>query len=265
MSGLLLGLDPGGKGAFGWALAEDAPAWPLRVVRTGTADSAREALDAALGAAGSTPILAAGIDAPLHWVAEGDRAVDARLRKRIAELGAPHPAGTVQHVNSLRGACLVQGMAAALLLRERFPALPISEAHPKALLWLLGIAAPGVPASSIGFEALAGYLALAPGEVLDRRTRREPARARGREAAAAGEVPRAPGGAAPLGVGPAWTAAPRGGASEHARDAALATLAARAALHAVEGWSALAPLDPAATTLSPLSPPRGYWLPLGAS
>lgn len=53
------------------------------------------------------------------------------------EAGAPYAAGVVQDVNSLRGACLVQGVMAALKLRELYPALPITEAHPKALRWLL--------------------------------------------------------------------------------------------------------------------------------
>jgi hypothetical protein len=41
---------------------------------------------------------------------------------------------TVAHVNSLRGACLVQGVLAAVTLRERWPSILITESHPKALL-----------------------------------------------------------------------------------------------------------------------------------
>ena len=44
------------------------------------------------------------------------------------------PSGTVQSVNSLRGAALVGGTLLALRLREEFPELPITESHPKALL-----------------------------------------------------------------------------------------------------------------------------------
>jgi hypothetical protein len=44
--------------------------------------------------------------------------------------------GTVSHVNSLRGACLVQGVLIARLSRERWPEVPITESHPKALLRL---------------------------------------------------------------------------------------------------------------------------------
>ena len=79
---------------------------------------------------------AVGIDAPLYWSREGSRRSDLAVRDAIRKAGAPHAAGTVQDVNSLRGACLVQGMLAALKLREIYPDLLITEAHPKALLWL---------------------------------------------------------------------------------------------------------------------------------
>jgi hypothetical protein len=44
-----------------------------------------------------------------------------------------HP-GTVQSVNSLKGAVVVQGVLLAMRLRENAPSLPITETHPKALL-----------------------------------------------------------------------------------------------------------------------------------
>ena len=50
------------------------------------------------------------------------------------------PSGTVQQLNSLRGAALVQGLVAAMLLSQRVHGLPITETHPKAVLWLLRIA-----------------------------------------------------------------------------------------------------------------------------
>ncbi len=49
-----------------------------------------------------------------------------------------HPI-TVNHINSLRGACLIQGILVGTLLRERFPRIPLTEAHPKAVLRLMGI------------------------------------------------------------------------------------------------------------------------------
>ena len=63
--------------------------------------------------------------------------MDSELRERIRERGAPNAAGTVQQVNSLRGACLVQGMLAGVLSRQRTSGVAISESHPKAMLWLL--------------------------------------------------------------------------------------------------------------------------------
>jgi hypothetical protein len=44
------------------------------------------------------------------------------------------PSGTVQSVNSLRGAVVVQGILLAMRLRERAPAVAITETHPEALL-----------------------------------------------------------------------------------------------------------------------------------
>jgi len=82
-------------------------------------------------------LVCAGIDAPLFWSRTGARNADIVVRRAIREAGAPNAGGTVQDVNSLRGACLAQGMLAAIELRERFPGLPITEAHPKALRWLL--------------------------------------------------------------------------------------------------------------------------------
>jgi hypothetical protein len=85
-------------------------------------------------------VVAAGIDAPMFWCVDGDREADRRVRRGIAILGAPSPGGTVQNFNSLRGACVIQGILILNLLRLLFPTIQITEAHPKALLWLMGIA-----------------------------------------------------------------------------------------------------------------------------
>ena len=45
--------------------------------------------------------------------------------------------GTVQSVNSLRGAVLEGGALLAPRVREEFPGVPITESHPKALLLAL--------------------------------------------------------------------------------------------------------------------------------
>jgi len=88
----------------------------------------------------SMQLAGAGIDSPLFWVANGDRRVDQAVRAKMQALGARSVWGTVQSVNSLRGACLAQGILAAQLLRSRFPNIRITESHPKALLWLMGFA-----------------------------------------------------------------------------------------------------------------------------
>ena len=46
----------------------------------------------------------------------------------------PVASGSVLSINSLRGAALVGGMMLDLRVREIFPAVMITESHPKALL-----------------------------------------------------------------------------------------------------------------------------------
>lgn len=140
--GLFLGLDPGGAGKFGWCVLEPTGNQTiLRLVGRGVANHAQAAVAASLGAIGSGTLDSAGIDAPLFWQAHGDRHVDQLIRRNIVSIGSH--GGSVNVVNSLRGACLIQGMMAAMLLRQVCPKLPITESHPKALLWLLGIASTG--------------------------------------------------------------------------------------------------------------------------
>ena len=148
---VLLGFDPGGAEGehFGWAVLRCSPQPPLEVLASGNRSNARDAVHAAFAFVnrGASRIAAAAIDAPLSWVAHEGRQADQTVRLAVAAAGCPAAAGTVQHVNSLRGACLVGGMMAALELRQLLPNLLISESHPKALLWLLpltnGTQAPG--------------------------------------------------------------------------------------------------------------------------
>ena len=85
-------------------------------------------------------VIAAGIDSPMYWTPSGLREAEAIVRDAMRSRGAPNVGGTVQHPNSLRGAVVVQGPTTAILLRQRFPGMPITEAHPKALVWLVRIA-----------------------------------------------------------------------------------------------------------------------------
>ena len=158
---LLLGFDPGGAGAYGWAVAEHSARLPLSLRATGVTSNAEEAVTAALAVTGAgDEIKAAGIDAPLFWVSAGDRIADATVRTAICARGSA--GGTVQHVNRLQGACLVQGMLGGILLRRRFRELPLSESHPKAFLWLTGVANAALHPSAVAFTLLTQYFSGIP-------------------------------------------------------------------------------------------------------
>ncbi len=126
----VLGLDPGGKNAFGWVVLEGTFE-TARFIAGGVCTGARAAIAAAASNLEDDPA-AVGIDAPLFWTISGDRAADAFVRSQVCREGGR--GGTVSHVNSLQGACLVEGAIAAHLVRHRWAAARITEAHPKALL-----------------------------------------------------------------------------------------------------------------------------------
>lgn len=156
---VVLGFDPGGKGAFGWAIAQFDGGLPLQLKACGDADHAQEAVEdirALLGP--SEKVVAAGIDSPLYWTPSCDRAADSMVRQWLRDQGAPSPGGTVQHVNSLRGACVVQGMVCGILLRQEFGGIQICEAHPKALLWRLGLATTHRPPAEILVSDLSAFV-----------------------------------------------------------------------------------------------------------
>ena len=163
---VILGFDPGGRTGdkFGWCICL-SDLGQLRVYRTGRARNAEHALERvssellASELLRSARIVASGIDAPMFWTNTGERRVDAIIRNAgvIRDTGerrvCPHPEHqppanvkwcpyplNVQEINSLWGACLAQGLLLGRLLHgcRRFDA-PITEAHPKALLCLLGI------------------------------------------------------------------------------------------------------------------------------
>lgn len=137
---VVFGFDPGGAGSFGWAVCAFSPQLPLRLLTTGTAPHAQAAVEAALAHDFGSEVVAAGIDSPLCWTRNGSRMADRRVRRAIVRAGCTTAPGTVQHVNSLRGACLVQGIMAATELRQASPSILISESHPKAALWLMRLA-----------------------------------------------------------------------------------------------------------------------------
>jgi hypothetical protein len=155
---LYLGFDPGGENQFGWAICSRTNQ-KLYVLATGEADHAKEAFQQALGKIPSDGIVVGiGIDAPLFWSESGDRDVDKLVRDAIRQQGAKSPGGTVQTINSLRGACIVQGVMLANLLHRRFPEITITESHPKALLYLLGIANKSIHPNKVSLVDLSEYV-----------------------------------------------------------------------------------------------------------
>jgi len=116
-----IGVDPGGKQAFGLAILNDDGRFSTHCF---------SCADQAIKHLGERPT-GIGIDAPMWWSSgpSGDRRADQWIRNHY-QIGA----GTVQTTNSLRGACLVQGALFAERARQLFPAVPITETHPKAVL-----------------------------------------------------------------------------------------------------------------------------------
>ncbi|WP_102945974.1 DUF429 domain-containing protein [Stenotrophomonas sp. VV52] len=124
-----VGIDPGGELAMGWCVmtVHDAGVRLDSGICTGA--------DTCLGSIASHvegPPAAVGIDAPLYSTYDGDRVSDRRIRAAVAFAGGS--GGTVNHVNSLRGACLVQGILAAVAIAQRWPSTRVTDSHPKALL-----------------------------------------------------------------------------------------------------------------------------------
>ena len=144
---IFLGFDPGGRGKFGWAVCA-VESGQLKTIGTGLGADASTVLSAMQEVLPpDSQIMAAGIDAPLYWVSPGPRESDKALRKAIAKQGCTTASGTVQDPNSLRGACVVQGPLLAHLLHTQFPAALLTEAHPKALLYMLGKDTTRLPAA----------------------------------------------------------------------------------------------------------------------
>ena len=155
---IFIGFDPGGKKQFGWAICSPERS-RLKILQTGKSDHAEGAFKAVKEAIPyQAKIIGAGIDSPLFWVPDGGRNVDSLVRNAIKKLGAKTPSGTVQQINSLRGGCLVQGPLIANLLTEKYPGILITESHPKALLYLLGIANKDVALKSITVVDLKEYV-----------------------------------------------------------------------------------------------------------
>lgn len=129
-----LGFDPGGINSFGWATLQISATGTVAGIITGVVSSAPDAISEASKVLDGGVPTAIGIDAPLFWVESGDRRADAAIRKRVVAAGGQ--SGTVSSVNSLRGACVVQGILTARLVTSKWDSTLITESHPKALLRL---------------------------------------------------------------------------------------------------------------------------------
>jgi hypothetical protein len=132
----VLGLDPGGANAFGWAVISGSFANPIFIAGGVTSGASNAIKHATLHL--QQPPEALGIDAPLFWSPKGDRLADKLVRAQVRAVGGHN--GVVGHVNSLRGACLVEGLIAAQIAKNLWPRVQITEAHPKALMLISGTA-----------------------------------------------------------------------------------------------------------------------------
>ncbi len=153
---IIVGFDPGGINQFGWCLTETSKEGRLKVLDCGLESHAAGAVDTILKhIPARSEIMAVGIDSPLYWNPSGSRNADKLIRRAMRQRGASNVSGTVQEVNSLRGACLSQGiMTAHHLMRQHKPNVRITESHPKALLWLLGYASPARKVRNISIADL---------------------------------------------------------------------------------------------------------------
>ena len=122
--GAWIGADPGGRNKFGVAALSSNG-----YVESTRFSCAREAV--AWVAELNVNLLGVGVDAPLWWSSgiSGARSADHWLRDRY-----PKARNSVMLINSIFGGVLLQGFLFAAELRQRFPEVPVTEAHPKLLL-----------------------------------------------------------------------------------------------------------------------------------
>ena len=124
-----VGIDPGGAKCFGVAILNAGGECHTRSV-----NCVDEAIRIVRDRVPSTPA-GVGVDAPLWWSSgpAGCRKADQWIRQRYQL-----PSRNVQSVNSMWGAVIAQGMMFVARIRELFPNVPVTEAHPKAVLVALG-------------------------------------------------------------------------------------------------------------------------------
>jgi predicted nuclease with RNAse H fold len=131
---IFLGFDPGGKGRgrgnFGWSICRDNDG-EFEQLHSGLGRYAGEVVEQVrANLPKNAYVRAAGIDAPMFWDRTG------RLYRNVDEIirnAGRLPVST----NGLYGAVLAQGVLVAVLLRDHFGDLAITETFPSALRGLL--------------------------------------------------------------------------------------------------------------------------------
>lgn len=229
---VVVGLDPGGRGAFGWCVAANGPALPLRVLATGVGSYFPEVRNQLRDAIGGCAVAGFGIDAPLYWCQiqqrKHARDVDKRVRAALESLRSGAGA-SVQAVNTLQGACIALGLMVArelldpevqaFLSASTRTAPRITEAHPTALFRLLDASAAQLPGKELRDRRLPPHLA-----------------------------------------GPPATDRDKG---QHQRDATLAAITAWAMVNAAPGWRNIRP--PVEPHVVDFLPTRAeYWMPFSS-
>ncbi len=135
----VIGLDPGGQKAFGWCIMTISSEGEIVKMEKGTGsfiDSIIDRIASELDSFNPSIPSAVGIDAPLYWSTAIQGSKSERVSDRlIRQLMNPNEgvSSSVLHVNSLRGACLVNGILSIVRLREKWSKIKITEAHPGAL------------------------------------------------------------------------------------------------------------------------------------
>lgn len=117
-----VGVDPGGIDCFGLAKLDSNGLFEAKCFLC--------AEDALKGLVAEPAGI--GIDTPLWWSSgrSAGRKADSWLRRRYGN----RVGKSVLQINSLSGACLIQGIMFAEQARQRFPNVPITEVHPKVLI-----------------------------------------------------------------------------------------------------------------------------------
>ena len=128
MTGTVIGYDPGGNGAHGFAQATIRDG-VIREVTTETLATVEKVTEQILD---TKTLLGLGIDTLTCWSTgpSGWRPADRWLRRNY-----DRPKNSVKAPNSLRGSMIVTGIALLASARQAYPELFVTETHPKLLYY----------------------------------------------------------------------------------------------------------------------------------